>query len=230
MAMMMTSGFHNSEGLGVGMEWMNNEVSTGTTLAATEFEGGVIIGADSRTTTGSYVANRVTDKLTKITDYIYCCRSGSAADTQAIADIVKYHVDFHRMETGEEPLVNTVANIFRQLCYENRDQISAGIIVAGWDKQKGGQVYSIPLGGMLQRMPYSIGGSGSTYLYGYVDAGYKPNMKKEDALQFIANAVSLAINRDGSSGGIIRLAAISKDGVERFTLTGKDMPKFFEDS
>ena len=63
---------------------------------AVEFDGGVIIGADSRTTTGAYIANRVTDKLTRVTDLIYCCRSGSAADTQAIADIVKYHLDFYK--------------------------------------------------------------------------------------------------------------------------------------
>ena len=44
----------------------------------------------------SYIANRVTDKLTKITDNIYCCRSGSAADTQAVADIVTYYLDLHR--------------------------------------------------------------------------------------------------------------------------------------
>jgi 20S proteasome subunit beta 1 len=43
----------------------------------------------------AYIANRVTDKLTKVTDHIYCCRSGSAADTQAIADIVAYHLNFH---------------------------------------------------------------------------------------------------------------------------------------
>jgi 20S proteasome subunit beta 1 len=49
---------------------------------AVQFEGGVIIGADSRTTTGSYIANRVTDKLTQIHDRVFCCRSGSAADTQ----------------------------------------------------------------------------------------------------------------------------------------------------
>lgn len=60
---------------------------------AAVFDGGVILGADSRTTTGSYIANRVTDKLTRVSDYIYCCRSGSAADTQAIADIVSYHVE-----------------------------------------------------------------------------------------------------------------------------------------
>ena len=62
---------------------------------ATEFDGGVVIGADSRTTTGAYIANRVTDKLTRVTDQIYCCRSGSAADTQAIADIVSYHLNLH---------------------------------------------------------------------------------------------------------------------------------------
>lgn len=67
---------------------------------AVEFADGVIIGADSRTSTGSYVANRVTDKLTKITDKIYCCRSGSAADTQAIADIVQYSMNYHEYVTN----------------------------------------------------------------------------------------------------------------------------------
>lgn len=60
---------------------------------AVEFDGGVVVGADSRTSMGVYVSNRVTDKLTRVTDHIYCCRSGSAADTQAIADIVSSHME-----------------------------------------------------------------------------------------------------------------------------------------
>jgi len=44
----------------------------------------------------AYVSNRFADKLTRVTDYIYCCRSGSAADTQAIADIVAYHLGLHQ--------------------------------------------------------------------------------------------------------------------------------------
>ena len=67
----------------------------GTSIMAVTFNGGVIMGADSRTTTGSYIANRVSDKLTSISDYIYCCRSGSAADTQAISEIVRYYLDMH---------------------------------------------------------------------------------------------------------------------------------------
>ena len=33
---------------------------------AVEFADGVVFGADSRTSTGTYVANRVTDKLTQV--------------------------------------------------------------------------------------------------------------------------------------------------------------------
>ena len=64
------------------------EVSMGTSIMAVTFKDGVILGSDSRTTSGAYIANRVTDKLTQLQDKIWCCRSGSAADTQAVADMV----------------------------------------------------------------------------------------------------------------------------------------------
>nr|XP_029476671.1 proteasome subunit beta type-6-like isoform X2 [Oncorhynchus nerka] len=124
-------------------EWAQEEVSTGTTIMAVEFEGGVVIGADSRTTTGAYIANRVTDKLTPIHDRIFCCRSGSAADTQAVADIVTYQLGFHSIELDEPPLVQTAANLFKQTCYRYREELMAGIIVAGWDKRRGGQEHCL---------------------------------------------------------------------------------------
>ena len=45
---------------------------------------------------------------------------------------------------------------------------------------------------------------------------------------FIA-AVALAISRDGSSGGVIRIAVINEDGVERLLFTGKDIPQYNTD-
>jgi len=208
--------------------WMRQEVSTGTSIMAVEFDGGVVIGADSRTTSGAYIVNRVTDKLTRITDNIYCCRSGSAADTQAIADIVGYHLNFYEMETGEPASVQVGANIFREMCYNYRDSLTAGIICAGWDRRNGGQVYTIPLGGMIVRQPLAIGGSGSSYVFGYTDANFKPGMTEEQTVQFVTNTLALAISRDGSSGGVIRLGVITKDGIKRKVITGEDIPKFYE--
>lgn len=40
----------------------------------------------------------------------------------------------------EPPLVRAAANVFKNLIYENRHQLTAGVIVAGWDSRFGGQV------------------------------------------------------------------------------------------
>jgi len=205
----------------------NQGVSLGTSIMAVQFNGGVVMGADSRTTTGSYIANRVTNKITPIHDKIYCCRSGSAADTQAIADYVKFYLQVHIAELGEAPEVKTAATLFQMLCYSNKNHLQAGIICAGWDKYQGGSVYNIPLGGCLVKQPFAIGGSGSTYIYGYCDATYRENMTREECEKFTTNSLALAMARDGSSGGVIRLVTIDGEGVHRQMIPGDRVPKFY---
>eukprot|EP01104_Vermistella_antarctica_P000616 TRINITY_DN10767_c0_g1_i1.p1 TRINITY_DN10767_c0_g1~~TRINITY_DN10767_c0_g1_i1.p1 ORF type:complete len:244 (-),score=44.84 TRINITY_DN10767_c0_g1_i1:76-807(-) len=206
------------------------EHSMGTSILAVEFDGGVVMGADSRTSTGRYVANRVSDKVTSVHDRIFCCRSGSAADTQAVADYVRYYLDMHGVELGEYPLVKSAANLFQQLCYYNKRHLSAGIICGGWDQHNGGQVFSIPLGGTLVRQPFAVGGSGSTYIYGHLDANFKAGMTKKECLHFVRHALALAMSRDGSSGGVIRTCVINKEGVEREMVPGNYLPKFYEEN
>jgi len=199
-------------------------VSTGTSIMAVSFDGGVVIAADSRTSTGEYVSNRVSDKLTKVHDRIYCARSGSAADTQAIADIVSYYLDVHAIELDSDPKVHTAASLFQDIVYQNKDRLLAGIIVAGWDKKSGGQVYSITLGGTMVRGPYAIGGSGSTYIYGLCDTEFRLGMSKAECQTFVLKALSHAMARDGSSGGVIRMATIDAGGVERSFTAGDKLP------
>ncbi|GAB5359588.1 hypothetical protein AAMO2058_000556400 [Amorphochlora amoebiformis] len=202
----------------------NGEHMMGTTIMAIEFKGGVIIGADTRTSTGSYVANRVSDKLTMVSEKIYCCRSGSAADTQAVADMVAYYLDMHTVEIESTPLVKSAANLFSMITYNNKDRLLASIICAGWDEKEGGQVFAIPLGGSKIRQPYAVGGSGSTYIFGYCDAHFKPGMDQKSCEKFVATAISHAMSRDGSSGGCIRMAVITKEGVQRKFIPGDKLP------
>lgn len=113
------------------------------------------------------------------------------------------------METP--PLVISAASVLKELCYQNKEELQAGFITAGWDSREGPQVggggeegrageegrganlftlpqvYVVSLGGMLVRQPVTIGGSGSTFIYGYVDAKYKPNMSRDECLQFATN-------------------------------------------
>lgn len=73
-----------------------------------------------------------------------------------------YEPNLSRQVFGERPPVNTVAGIFQSLCYGNKDQLSAGIIVGGWDKEAGPSVYNIPVGGGMFRQPWAIGGKERT--------------------------------------------------------------------
>ncbi len=89
------------------------------------------------------------------------------------------------------------------------------------------QVYEIPLGGSLVRQNFAIGGSGSTYIYGLVDATYRENMTRDECKEFVKKSISHAMARDGSSGGVIRLVIIDKDGVEKECILGMYAFKFF---
>jgi hypothetical protein len=135
-------------------------------------QGGVVVAADSRTSTGSYIANRTSDKLTPVAERatllplpppsccrrsrsprmarphcatravvclccpgIYTCRSGSAADTQAISDYVRLYLSHYTSDTGKEPSVKVAAHLFKSMCYNNKDRLTAGIICGGESNQ-----------------------------------------------------------------------------------------------
>ncbi len=101
--------------------------------------------------------------------------------------LLTFFQDMHETELGDSPSVNTASALVQRMCYQNKESLMAGIIVAGWDAHLGGQVYTIPLGGMRVRQPFSIGGSGSTYIYGYCDSAFKPNMTKEEVPISVTN-------------------------------------------
>lgn len=129
-----------------------------------------------------------------------------------------------RVELGDEPTVEVAANLARNMCYQYKDRLLAGLIIAGYDKVAKGSVYTIALGGACVKQPFSIGGSGSSYIYGFCDANWKPDMTEEEAKNFVAQAVSLAMARDGSSGGVVRLAVINEKGVTKSMLPGNNLP------
>ncbi len=45
---------------------------------------------------------------------------------------------------------------------------------------------------------------------------------------WFAIALALAMSRDGSSGGVIRMCVITEDAVERLFVPGDKLPKFWE--
>ncbi|KAK6927775.1 Proteasome, subunit alpha/beta [Dillenia turbinata] len=115
--------------------------SMGTTIIGVTYNGGVILGADSRTSTGVYVANRASDKITQLTDNVCVCRSGSMEeifmdclnfpqDDYVKCEAISLHYILHTftirvqscfmIQLGQPATVKVAANLVRLLAYNNK--------------------------------------------------------------------------------------------------------------
>lgn len=84
---------------------------------------------------------------------------------------------------------------------------------------------NIPLGGSCIKMPWAIGGSGSTFIYGLCDSEFREGgMTRSEAHRLVQLALSHAMARDGSSGGIIRTVTVTEGGNEREYVPGDQLP------
>ncbi|KAL3080744.1 hypothetical protein niasHT_011417 [Heterodera trifolii] len=189
---------------------------TGTTLVGMECVGGIVVATDSRTSSGTYISNRATDKITMLNERIVILRAGSQADTQALADIVMYYAEAHAiMDEEDEITVRNVANYARKMHYNYRGQLNSTFLVAGYDSINKGQLYVIPGGGYTTRHPYYTSGSGSSYIREYLQNQWKEDMEGEAVRKILKKAVFEAQRRDGASGGLIHTAIINAKGISR---------------
>jgi hypothetical protein len=60
-----------------------------------------------------------------------------------------------------------------QINYSNKNMLLGAMIVGGWDPERGGQIYGVPIGGTLVEQAWTTDGSGSTYIWGYLDSAYR---------------------------------------------------------
>lgn len=243
----------------------------GTTILAVRFHGGVVAGADTRTSVSGYVSNRYAAKLTfvlerdvdnfvvtrplssfllsssspdtggaKIDDYeastCVICRSGSAADTQKLASVVRSELVSRQIIYRIRGTVTHVVALLRTLLqHDDNSNMSASLICAGYDHELGrGVIYTVGPGGVVfEEKLWAAGGSGSSYILGHIDSWYQnhrtlhernvctpddvdemmmPLPSEEEAIEFVSNAIQLAMERDGSSGGFIRMYVIDRFG------------------
>lgn len=160
---------------------------------------------------------------------IVLCRSGSAADTQYLADQVKWELQIRFLRHGIKPTVKQAAHLVRSIMREQGSHFSASLICAGFDCSAGDEhIYSIlPGGSLLKENAFAVSGSGSTFIVGHMDhhlVNVDPLlMEEEDAVKFVVKAVSLAISRDSSSGGFVRIYVLDKRrGLRSFIASPRD--------
>lgn len=188
-------------------------LKTGTTIAAACFDGGVVLGADTRATAGHVVAVKDEFKIHYISDNIWCCGAGTAADNDQITNLISSKLCLFQMNTGLQPRVYQCAQILTNRLFKYQGYIQAYLIVGGVDFQ-GPSIYTIYANGACSKSPFTTMGSGSMAAMSVLESRWKAKMSEQDAKELVADAIEAGITNDLGSGSRVNLCVIKSTGYE----------------
>ncbi|GFR41525.1 hypothetical protein Agub_g2221 [Astrephomene gubernaculifera] len=186
---------------------------TGTTIAGLVFKDGVVLGADTRSTAGTTVADKNCSKIHFITPNIYACGAGTAADLEHVTDMVSGQLSLHRYGTGRQSRVITAMTMFKQHLFKYQGHVGAALVLGGFDLN-GPHLFTIYPHGSTDSLPFATMGSGSVNAMAMFEAYYQEDMDRQQAMELVARAIRSGVMNDLGSGSNIDLCVITREGTE----------------
>mmetsp|Transcript_114750 Transcript_114750/g.199594 ORF Transcript_114750/g.199594 Transcript_114750/m.199594 type:complete len:281 (-) Transcript_114750:251-1093(-) len=195
---------------------------TGTTIVGVVYKGGVVLGADTRATEGTIVADKNCEKIHYIAPNIYCCGAGTSADTENVTAMVASTLALQRLNLGKQSRVLAAQTILKRHLFKYQGHVSAALVLGGVDVN-GPYLSTVAPHGSTDRLPYVTMGSGSLAAMSVFEAEYKDDMTEKEAIDVVHKAISRGIFEDLGSGSNVDIRVVRKDGTTEY-LRGYDKP------
>ncbi|WCJ38594.1 Proteasome subunit beta type-7 [Euphorbia peplus] len=186
---------------------------TGTTIVGLIFQDGVILGADTRATAGPIVCDKNCEKIHYMAPNIYCCGAGTAADTEAVTDMVSSQLQLHRYHTGRESRVVTALTLLKSHLFNYQGHVQAALVLGGVDAN-GPHLHTIYPHGSTDTLPYATMGSGSLAAMAVFESKYREGLTKEEGIDLVSEAIRSGIFNDLGSGSNVDVCVITKGNKE----------------
>ncbi|KAL5716686.1 proteasome endopeptidase complex [Ranunculus cassubicifolius] len=186
---------------------------TGTTIVGLVFKDGVILGADTRATEGPIVCDKNCEKIHYMAPNIYCCGAGTAADTEAVTDMVSSQLLLHRYATGRQSRVVTALTLLKTHLFGHQGHVSAALVLGGVDST-GFHLHTIYPHGSTDTLPYATMGSGSLAAMAMFESKYKEGLSRDEGIKLVCEAICSGIFNDLGSGSNVDVCVITKEGKE----------------
>jgi 20S proteasome subunit beta 2 len=196
--------------------------STGTTIVGICFKDGVLMGADSRATAGNIIADKQCQKVHKLTESIYACGAGTAADLDQVTKMLSANLRLNELNTGKKARVITAMRHAKQHLFKYMGYIGAYLLIGGVDSV-GPHLYDVSANGTTMAKAYASDGSGSYAAISVLERDFKQNMTEAEARELVQRALEAGMHGDNASGNSLNLVVITIDGA-RFE--GPIFPEF----
>uniref|UniRef100_A0A8C2SM40 Proteasome subunit beta n=1 Tax=Coturnix japonica TaxID=93934 RepID=A0A8C2SM40_COTJA len=196
----------------------------GTTTLAFKFSEGVVVAVDSRATAGSYIASQTVQKVIEINPTLLGTMAGGAADCSFWERLLARQCRVYELRNKEPISVAAAVQTLGQYVYQYKGMgLSMGTMIYADGinedqvKREGGYwglYYVDSEGTRIPGSAFAVG-SGSSYAYGVLDGGMRPDMATPEALELGRRAIFQAARRDAYSGGRVTVYHVGPKGWTR---------------
>jgi len=198
-----------------------NIMKSGTSLVGIACKDGVILGADRRSTAGSIVMNKDSQKINKVNEYIAASYTGSVSDIQLTNKIIAAELRLQELRTKIRPSVKEAANLLAMIIFKNIRTPAmipsiVGTLIAGFNMDGSAELFTIePAGGVQQVKDYDANfSSGMPYILGLLERKWKKELTVQEAVDLAVDSIKASTQRDVASGNGIDVFSITKDGIK----------------
>jgi len=183
---------------------------TGTTIVGMVYKDGVVLGADTRATSGSEVAEKNCEKIHYLAPNMYCCGAGTAADTEMITQLISSQLEMLRMNTHSPSRIVTACTLLKRRLFQHQGQISAALVLGGCDIN-GPTIFQIHPHGSTAKLNYTTMGSGSLAAMAVFESSWREDMDEAEAVKIVQRAIGAGIFNDLGSGSNVDVCVIRTD-------------------
>ncbi|KAL0357841.1 UNVERIFIED_CONTAM: Proteasome subunit beta type-7-A [Sesamum calycinum] len=143
----------------------------------------------------------------------YCCGAGTAADTEAVTDMVSSQLKLHRYHTGRESRVVTALTLLKSHLFSYQGYVSAALVLGGVDVT-GPHLHTIYPHGSTDTLPFATMGSGSLAAMAVFESKYREGLTRDEGVKLVAEAICSGIFNDLGSGSNVDICVITKGKKE----------------
>ncbi|HEV8405568.1 MAG TPA: archaeal proteasome endopeptidase complex subunit beta [Nitrososphaera sp.] len=199
-------------------EYIAEQIKKGTTTCALICKDGVVLAADTRASAGLFIADRHVMKIQKVDRHLAMTIAGGVADAQNLVDVMRYNANLYRLQNRELMPVKAAARLCSNVLFNQRYfPYYVQIIMAGFTKGEGSNIYNIDLFGSITTEKFISTGSGSPVAYGYLESEYKEGLSVNDGYKVAMQAIGAAIRRNAGTGDGINVVIIDKNGYREMS-------------
>jgi len=189
---------------------MTDQMTTGTTTLGMVTKDGVVMATERRVTMDHFIMHKDGKKLHQIDTSAAMTIAGLVGDAQVLVRYMSAELELYRLQRKVSMPISAAATLLSNILNQTKFYpYMVQILIGGYDNEP--HVFSVDAAGGSVEDVYASTGSGSPFVYGVLENGYRKDISTDEGVELAIRGISAAKQRDSASGGMIDVAIIDKE-------------------